>query len=42
MLPSKGQSIKFNFHGFGLISQEETTVIDVNEKIIVISDGEPN
>jgi len=41
MLPKIGQVIEFNFHGFGLVSQEETTVIDVNDKVITISDGEP-
>ena len=41
MLPKKGEIIKFNFHGFGLISQEETEVIDVNQKIITISTGDP-
>lgn len=41
MLPKKGQVIEFNFHGFGVVLQEETTVIDVNNTVITISDGEP-
>jgi len=41
MLPKVGQTIKFNFHGFGMVSQEETEVIEVKNNVITISDGEP-
>lgn len=36
-----GDTIKFNFYGFGLVSQEETEIIKITEKYIQISDGEP-
>lgn len=41
MLPKVGQIIKFNFHGFGMVSQEETEVIKVDNNVITVSDGEP-
>jgi hypothetical protein len=37
----KGDTIKFNFHGFGVISQEETEITEITENYIQISHGEP-
>ena len=36
-----GEVIKFNFHGFGMVSQEDTEIIEITDKKIIISDGEP-
>jgi len=37
----KGDAIKFNFHGFGVVSQEETEITKITKDYIQISDGEP-
>lgn len=37
----KGDTIKFNFHGFGVVSQEETEITKITKDYIQISDGEP-
>lgn len=37
----KGDKIKFNFHGFGLVSQAETTVTKIGRDYIQIEEGEP-
>jgi len=37
----KGDKIKFNFHGFGLISQEETFITKVGKDYIQVDAGEP-
>jgi len=37
----KGDKIKFNFHGFGVVSQEDTIITEVNDNYFQISHGEP-
>lgn len=37
----KGDTIKFNFHAFGVVSQEETEIIEITKDYIQISDGDP-
>ena len=37
-IPKKGDIIEFNFHGFGLVSQEDAEVTEVTDKYVEIDD----